>query len=156
VSWGEGGRGSYESGDGFWRRWVHPALTAGRNLDGRAFGNGRGAARGIAGGIADSLAGIDGERPAGGDPHAIPCAGGLPLVRGAAEIALLQGHLVEKTRNPSRGWFRGGDFMQRLTEPFTVFLAMKGATKLAVPKQPKRSDYFAAIQAAHNTAYPAH
>jgi hypothetical protein len=64
--------------------------------------------------------------------------------------------LVEKTRNPSRGWFRGGDFMQRSTEPLTVFFAMKGAAKLAVLKQPKRSDYFAAIQAAHNTAYPAH
>jgi hypothetical protein len=113
-------------------------------------------AGGIAGDIADGLAGIDGERPAGAGPNAIPCAGGLPLIRGAAEIALLQRHLVEKTRNPSRGWFRGGDFMQRFTEPFTVFFAMKGAAKLAALKQPKRSDYFAAIQAAHNTAYPAH
>jgi hypothetical protein len=46
--------------------------------------------------------------------------------------------------------------MQRFVKALAVLTAVQVATELAVPKQPKRSDYFAAIQAAHNTAYPAH
>jgi hypothetical protein len=70
--------------------------------------------------------------------------------QGAAAIARLIGHLIEEARDGGWGGFGCRYIVQRFAEAFTVPHTVQGTTELAVPKHPKRSDYFAAIQAAHN------
>jgi hypothetical protein len=88
----------------------------------------------------------------GAVPNTVLSADRLPLTQGAVNIASLIGHLVEESRNPGRSRFGRSHRMQRLAEPLTVLPTVRIAAKLAVPKQPKRSDDFAAIQTAHSTA----
>jgi hypothetical protein len=80
----------------------------------------------------------------------------LPGTQRAAAIARLQGHLVKKTRDSGRGGRWRCYLVQRLAEPITILPAVTVAAELAVPKQPKCSDIFAAIRTGHDRAHPAH
>src|ERR1019366_259182 len=118
-----------------------------RRIDGGAFANRRAAAHG--------WAGVEGERPLVAGPDATPDGGGQPGNQRAAAVARLEGHLVAEARDAGRGGVWGGHLMQRFVKPFAGLTGVQVATDLAVPKQPKRSDYFAAIRAGHDMALSA-
>src|ERR1035438_2738060 len=118
-----------------------------RKLDRSAFVNCRGSAH--------ALAGIQGERPVVAGPDATPDGGALPGNQRATAVARLEGHLFDEASDAGGSGFRRGHPMQRSVKPFAVLTAMQVATELTVPKQPKRSDYFAAIRAGHNMAHSA-
>jgi len=73
----------------------------------------------------------------------------LAISRQETAVANLQGHLEREPGHANRLWLRLAHPAENLPQALTVKLAMSRGAELVSPEESEGTDFFTAIQAAH-------